>query len=113
MPHKLIATRELWWSFVDAHWANILHTVIRVGGSLDQCQDGYGSLIPLPLGVYMEHLRSYRDPELAALIFQTWSAAPDRAYFNKWPSWDIICALCENADVLTEEPIYDEPSSKH
>lgn len=95
-----LQTPEDWWSVIDFHLSNLQQTADRV-------------YIDPPVASLRSSLAEavqQRDHVKAHDILEAiWTAAPDRPYIHRWPSWGVLCDLCSEYSVcFHSEDVPDE-----
>ena len=99
-----IKTPNNWWDVLDTHWQNILDIFQNVGAPLQRDPSGrmYSDGLGLEPTMHtktlihtLEDAKKDRDHEtMHDFLQKAWSAAPDKPYIHKWPSWSALCDLC-------------------
>lgn len=91
MSYHYPRTKEEYWNNVDAYWADLYNILARF-------------IEPEKLKVLNpDHLRLMKDPKLASVFNDAWFNAPDRPSIHSIPAWHVLCDLCSESYVLSEE----------
>jgi hypothetical protein len=93
-------TADEWWNVVDTWWDELL-TLVSSAYDLGKPRDVMQSLEAC--GVEVERMRKARSVELAHVFEEVWGRAADHASIHARKAWDVLCDLCSECYVLSEE----------
>ena len=88
-----------WWTNVVTYWKD-LFSILSTFLPTHEHEGIDGEILIDSLGVHLTALKEERDPELARYFNAAWAAAPDNRSIHSIPSWNVLCDLCSEVDVL-------------
>lgn len=87
--------KEEYWKVVDEYWVELFSIIL--GYAPDMIE-----YVSTP--IYVTELKQNRNPELANIFENVWHLVPDNGYIHTIPAWGILCDLCSESHLLSEEP---------
>lgn len=95
--------KEEWWKNVETWWPELLTLIHTYGRKLGDVEFLVEIASLEPFAVTLERLKRNKDKELASILERTWNDAPDHGSIHANKGWDVLCDLCSESSVLTEE----------
>lgn len=89
MTYSYPKNKEEYWQIVDEYWESLLN-ILQTFCSKEEV-------------LQADQFRHQRNADIVDSFGQAWSRAPDDYAIHKINSWHILCDLCSESYVLSDE----------
>jgi hypothetical protein len=98
--------KEEWWKNLEAWWPELLALINTYGCRLSNPRDPLATMEPA--ATELERMKQAKDEKMALILEEAWCNAPDHGSIHTNKGWDVLCDLCSESYVLTENQAENE-----